>query len=682
MNKIYLPRLVFYPLSILWMECVVKYWCFGHLGDRGLGYTILFSVPAGLLCALFCSLGEWKINRRIATILMSLLAAWYMIQTVYYTVFKTFLVLDTLTMAGDALGDFWREALAGIAAASPALFLLLIPVIAVRLCTWHPGKHGRREPPSSRGSLFFGRGSRIFTANLYAAAAVFQLIAVLAVTGSTAGVMSPNVIYRETLVPELSVSNFGVLTTLRLDAGQIADRREALEEQPGPAEPAAVQTMADPATLPTRTPTPTVLPTLQPEGPNVLPIDFAALAGEEGRGQTLAEMDRWFAQREPTMKNRYTGLFEGKNLIFITAEGFWKYAVNETYTPTLWRLAHEGFVFENFYNPLWWKSTTDGEYVACTSLIPSGAVRSFKMSGQNAMPFCMGNMLRTRGYPTTAYHNHTWTYYNRDVSHPNMGYDYYGLGHGLDVTATWPESDLEMMEKTIPQALAGEKPFHNYYMTVSGHMNYNFSGNAMAAKHREAVAGLNMSEEARAYLACNMELDQALAYVLEELERAGELENTVICLSGDHYPYGMKPATWDEFCGGSMDRDFEIYHSTLILWSGDMEEPVIIEKPCSSLDILPTLLNLFGLEYDSRLLMGRDILSDSPGLAVFSNRSFITELGRYNARNDTWTSAEGAEASEQYVMEVSREVRDMFDYSVKILDNDYYGTLGLTALTE
>ena len=323
MNKIYLPRLVFYPLAILWMECVVKYWCFGHLGDRGLGYTLLFSIPAGLFCALFCSLGEWRLNRRIATILMSLLAAWYMIQTVYYTVFKTFLVLDTLTMAGDALGDFWREALAGIAAASPALFLLLIPVIAIRLCTWHPGKHGRREPPSSRGSLFFGRGSRIFTANLYAAAAVFQLIAVLAVTGSTAGVMSPNVIYRETLVPELSVSNFGVLTTLRLDAGQIADRREALEEQPGPAEPAAVQAMADPAPLPTRTPTPTVLPTLQPEGPNVLPIDFAALAGEEGRGQTLADMDRWFAQREPTMKNRYTGLFEGKNLIFMTAEGFW-----------------------------------------------------------------------------------------------------------------------------------------------------------------------------------------------------------------------------------------------------------------------------------------------------------------------------------------------------------------------
>ena len=97
----------------------------------------------------------------------------------------------------------------------------------------------------------------------------------------------------------------------------------------------------------------------------------------------------------------------------------------------------------------------------------------------------MGNQLRAQGYPTTAYHNHTYNYYDRDISHPNMGYDYYGVGSGLEVKASWPESDLEMMEKTIPQALSGERPFHLYYMTVSGHLNYNFTGNAMAYKHRE-----------------------------------------------------------------------------------------------------------------------------------------------------------------------------------------------------
>ena len=141
--------------------------------------------------------------------------------------------------------------------------------------------------------------------------------------------------------------------------------------------------------------------------------------------------------------------------------------------------------------------------------------------------------------------------------------------------------------------------------------------------------------------------------------------------------YGMEPATWTELAGQELDPDFEIYHSTLILWSGDMKEPVVVEKPCESLDILPTLSNLFGLEYDSRLLMGQDILSDAPGLVMLSNKSFITELGRYNSKTDKFTPNEGVEVPEGYVSEIYREVKNLFRHSVNILEQDYYGKLGL-----
>ena len=410
----------------------------------------------------------------------------------------------------------------------------------------------------------------------------------------------------------------------------------------------------------------------------MLELDFAALAESE-EDEALGKLHAYVAGRAPTMENQYTGRFAGKNLIFLTAEGFWRYAVDETLTPTLWKLAHQGFVFENFYNPLWWKSTTDGEYAACTGLIPNESYRAFRVSAANAMPFCMGNQLRAQGYPTIAYHNHTYNYYDRDISHPNMGYDYYGVGNGLEVKASWPESDLEMMEKTIPQALSGEKPFHLYYMTVSGHLNYNFTGNAMAYKHREEAKAAypDHSEAFQAYLACNMELDRALAYVLEQLEAAGELENTVICLSGDHYPYGLEDAVLDELAGFPLDKAFERYHSTLILWSGDMEEPVVVDKPCDSLDILPTLLNLFGLPYDSRLLAGRDILADEPGLVIFSNRSFLTDKGRYDARTDTFTPAEGAAVEEGYALSTFQQVENLFWFSQQVLEQDYYGKLGL-----
>ena len=107
-------------------------------------------------------------------------------------------------------------------------------------------------------------------------------------------------------------------------------------------------------------------------------------------------------------------------------------------------------------------------------------------------------------------------------SHPNLGYDYKGLGNGLEVKETWPESDLEMMQVTLPEYINHE-PFHVYYMTVSGHLLYTFSGNYIANKNKELVEHLPYSDEAKAYLATQIELDRALAYLLEQLEEAGVL---------------------------------------------------------------------------------------------------------------------------------------------------------------
>lgn len=649
---------LFFPLSLFYMELVVKFFALGTPSWRGVLFTALFTLPIGLFCALMCSLWGRTANRVLSFSLLSLGTLWCMVQTVYHTIFRTFLTFYSISGAEKAF-QFWRDILKGILDSWLPLILLLLPLAA--LCVF-----SRRLIPGTR------MGGKL-VACLISAAVVVQAAALLAVNTSTGGVLSLRALYRDEFIPDLSVSNFGVLTTLRLDVTRLL-------AAPG-SDMAVLGTSASPSAAPSPTAPPSATPAPEPSAtqtvysPNVL-VDFEKLAGEETDG-TLKAMHQYFGSREPTLKNEYTGRFAGKNLIFLTAEGFSRFAVDKELTPTLYKLANEGFVFKNFYNPLWWVSTSDGEYAACTSLFPKSGVWSFYRSGKNALPFCMGNQLKALGYPTRAYHNHTWDYYHRDVSHPNMGYDYKGVGHGLEVKQTWPESDLEMMEKTLPEYI-GDKPFHTYYMTVSGHMNYSFGGNAMAAKNRDAVAHLDLSEQARAYLACNIELDRALEYVLSELKKAGQLEDTVICMSPDHYPYGLDDATLNELAGHEVDHDFELYKAPLILWSGDMEEPVEIEKPCASVDILPTLSNLFGLPYDSRLMMGRDILSDSPGLAVFSNRSFITEVGAYNSRTDQFTPAEGQEAPEGYAVDLYRQIEDMFTYSTKILDLNYYAKVGLT----
>lgn len=414
--------------------------------------------------------------------------------------------------------------------------------------------------------------------------------------------------------------------------------------------------------------------------PHVLDIDFDALAAS-APNDAIRQMHSYFSSVTPTNRNEYTGMFKGYNLIFLTAESFSPYAVWEDLTPTLYKLVHEGFYFENFYNPVWGVSTSDGEYVACTGLIPKSGVWSFRQSSQNYLPFVMGNQFKALGYPTRAYHNHTYDYYRRDLSHPNMGYDYKGLGNGLEVRKTWPESDLEMMEKTVPEYIEDEH-FHTYYMTVSGHMDYNFTGNYMAYQNRDLVKDLPYGEEGRAYIACNMELDRALSWLIEQLEAAGVADRTLIALSADHYPYGLAKSSLDELAGHPVEENFELYRSHFILWSASMEDPIVVSRPSSSLDIIPTLSNLLDLPYDSRLLMGVDLLSDAPSLVIFNNRSFITDDFSYNSKTGKALTNDGEPADIEKVKAVNQQVKDKFEYSDKILTYDYYRVLfpdGLTA---
>ena len=71
-------------------------------------------------------------------------------------------------------------------------------------------------------------------------------------------------------------------------------------------------------------------------------------------------------------------------------------------------------------------------------------------------------------------------------------------------------------------------------------------------------------------------------------------------------------------------------------------------------------------------MAGRDILSDDPGLVIFSNYSFLTDLGSYNSVTDTFTMWDGSEPDPDYVSERMAEVQNRVAYSASILDYDYY----------
>lgn len=426
-------------------------------------------------------------------------------------------------------------------------------------------------------------------------------------------------------------------------------------------------------------------------GENVL-FDFAALAQQE-QNSIIANIHESVNLVQPTKKNRYTGLFQGKNLIFITAEAFSKEVIDQELTPTLYRLANEGIRFDDFYQPKWGAGTTSGEFSNLVGLVPTNGGSCMLEAHQQNLFLTIGNRLQSKGYATAAYHNNDYKFYDRHKNHTFLGYDYFmGYGNGMEegVTGVWPQSDLEMIDFTLPKHV-GSTPFHLYYMSVSGHSIYTQKGNAMARKNYDEIqaycdrTGKTWSEPLKCYMAANLELEKAVASMVRQLEEAGILEDTVIVISPDHFPYGLENTQQpggsgnclEELYGFKPQNSMEHEHNALILWSPSLEDlDLVVSDPTYSLDILPTLLNLFGLDYDSRLLVGRDVLSDSEALVLWPNFSWKTSLGYYNASTGEFLPTEGApEASEAYIAWVSDLVQYKIRYSSQVLDRDYFNYL-------
>ncbi|HKM00671.1 MAG TPA: sulfatase-like hydrolase/transferase [Sedimentibacter sp.] len=648
-------KLIFFPILILYFETLLKVFIYEKVFNIGYVYMWFFSIPMGLLFYLFSTGFKEKTNKIIFYSIITFLTLYYGTQIVYYSIFYTFTSFYSMFVgAGNALQftDIVFTALSNNIFELTAIFL---PVILLTIF------HKKIE---------FNNISKKNFLRIVLSAGVIQFAIVFLVLSSDRGMLSPSYLYSDTFLVVDSVDKFGLLTTGRLDIKNIL-KNLAFAAEPKPMEIVESEDVIDKEDN-----TDTVVNEMEETFVkdveyNIMNIPFEELIKVEGN-ESIKSMHEYFNNVQPTKKNEYTGKYKGKNLILITAEGFSPYAVNKDLTPTLYKMQEEGFKFKNFYTPLWGVSTSDGEYVACTGLLPKEGIWSFYKSSNNYMPFAMGNQLKRLGYETKAYHNHYYNYYFRNESHPNLGYTYKGLGNGLDVTETWPESDLEMIDLTVAEYIVTQ-PFHVYYMTVSGHLQYNFYGNYIAAKNRDMVENLPYSDNVKAYLACNIELDKAMEKLIDELEKKGIAQDTLIAISPDHYPYGLTLTELSELANKEIKTDFDLYKGVFLLWSKGMEA-VEVDKYCSSLDIIPTLSNLMGLEYDSRLLMGRDILSDSEPLVLFSDRSWITDKALFNVKTGEVKSLTN-ENIDKYIEEIEKTVKDKFKYSAMILESDYYKIL-------
>jgi phosphoglycerol transferase MdoB-like AlkP superfamily enzyme len=398
---------------------------------------------------------------------------------------------------------------------------------------------------------------------------------------------------------------------------------------------------------------------------NVLELDL------NNENENIEIINNYVMNEFGTRKNEYTGMFENMNLIFIVAESFSEIAVSEELTPTLYKLVHDGFYFKNYYtsNNL---STIGGEFQALTGLYADNSLLSNWRSGSAYFPYGIGTMFSNQGYKTYAYHNNDAFFQDRNVYLKTQGLsNYIGCNNGMEELIDcniWPQSDVEMISQTYDDYMYNDEQFLTYYMTVSGHFYYSTSANSIAAKNQDYVNHLDYNEDIRGYLATQIELDMALELLLDKLEESGKLDNTVIVLTADHYPYNLNINNINKLSDYERDLMIEANSNNLIIYNSKMT-PVTIDKTAMSIDILPTILNLFGMEYDSRIIMGKDILSTTTGIAIFKDKSWVTDKGTYYASTGKFV---GEDVSDEYIQNINNIVNNRTAISRMIVANDYY----------
>lgn len=623
MNK-YMKTII-YTIYIFILNIVFALLMFNHIYLSSVLFYLFEAITFSTLFSVISNCFKGKTRKTISSLLFIIIAFFFLAQYVHHHFYDCFFSIFSLVNGGQVLGFIPAIIKVILNNIFGFLILFLFPVFIIAFIVKY------KEKEEEKNSFLL----------------IVLLINIL-LTSLCIFIPNSNYIYsRKNLLSKTNtetknVQSFGLITSMAIDVERFmfSPKYKLLAEENN----------SD----------------YDKEKYNIQDIDFSNININDSE---IKDLNNYLKNRTPSNKNEYTGIFKGKNLIFITAESFSSSLIDKELTPTLYKMSNEGFNFSNFYTPIYYASTSDGEYTNLTGLLPKEGTWSYIKTKNNYFPYTYSMILKDEGYNLYGYHNGVYTFYDRDQVLPNLGYTFKGCGNGLEKLINcnlWPQSDDEMISQTFNDYYKNDN-FITYYMSISGHLNHSFKDNDMAKKYQNEVKNLKYSNAVKAYISANKDLDKALEHLIENLEKANKLDDTVIVLVPDHFPYGLSTNEYKEL--RDINTIYDRHKSNVIIYNPSVKG-ITVDKYASNIDILPTLLNMFGVSYDSRLLIGTDIMSDSEGIVMFNDRSFLTEYGFYDERNSKFTSFR--ETPSNYIENKQKEVFNKYNASALILEKDYY----------
>lgn len=411
---------------------------------------------------------------------------------------------------------------------------------------------------------------------------------------------------------------------------------------------------------------------------------FDNYSENEEENNVYGLLDSYYLNKDETIDNEMTGVFKDKNVILILMESVNDIAIlNEEYFPTLNMLYNDGIAFKNNFSPRNGCGTGNNEVSTLLSIYPLNSICSANIYDENEYFNSVFNVYKDNGYYTSAYHDFSLYYYNRDVYLKNMGVDLFMDADALNIKLdeeyeNWP-NDMELFKNSLNYYIDKDK-FFTYLITVSPHLPYVGESNT-GDLYKDKYVSLGYSETLSSYLSKLQILDEGLAYLIEQLKDKGKFEDTVLVLYGDHYPYGLNDAHINDFYAKNgremiVDRNSktnrDIDRTPVIIYNSEIS-PVIVEEYTTLVDILPTLLNLFDLDYDSRLYSGVDVFSDEhESRAVFADGSWQNENAFYNGLSGELTYYSDYRYTNDEIYSINKNILEMKKASSLVFKYDYF----------
>ena len=412
--------------------------------------------------------------------------------------------------------------------------------------------------------------------------------------------------------------------------------------------------------------------------------------------------------------NEYTDILKGKNIIVIHAESFQNFVMDTEINgvelaPNMKKLASEGMYFSNFYSQESVGTSSDSEFTYSTSLLPASSGTVFVSYWDRYYP-SIQKYLNNDGYYVFSMHANKGNMWNREVMHKQLGYDRfynYTKDYDIDETIGLGLSDKSFFRQSVQKIKKISKKYDKYYgllIMLTNHtpfegledttdldLTYTYKKtDPETGEETEVVNNYLKDTTLGKYFTTVHYADQAIGELVDNLDKEGLLDDTVLVIYGDHdakikrseydYYYNYNPETDSKYSSDDPRYDeFTKYEYELnrkvpfIIWTKDKDLQKKINKKVTTVtgmyDVLPTLGNMLGI--DTPYALGHDVFSTDDHFVVFPNGNWITDKMYYDSQNDEAIMLdEDAVIGKDYIEKYSQRAEKEISVSNDIIVHD------------